>query len=297
MTFTKIFCPIDFSAGSQHAARVAIRIAKESGAELVLAHAWYIPATAYSLEAPLPGDFIQGIVDDSQHRLDAAVKEAIDAGARHTTGVLLTGLPWTQLVAQLEKHAYDLCVIGTHGRTGLARVLLGSVAEKVVRHAPCPVLAIRPDGEPSPFRHALVPTDFSESAAHALDLAATLVEPGGSITLLHVIEAPVAWTGEVPLGEPPASDLLGAIDYQARRIFDNEVARFRRMSTLPITARSRVGYAGAQTLSVIDADPTIDLVVMGSHGRTGIKRVLLGSVAEKVVRHARCPVLVARKRA
>ena len=89
--------------------------------------------------------------------------------------------------------------------------------------------------------------------------------------------------------------MLGAIDRHARTVLDTEVVRFKRMSNVSITARSRVGYAGAQTLEVIDDDPSIDLVVMGSHGRTGIKRAIMGSVAEKVVRHARCPVLVARK--
>jgi nucleotide-binding universal stress UspA family protein len=77
---------------------------------------------------------------------------------------------------------------------------------------------------------------------------------------------------------------------------DKEVERIKGATSVPITARNRIGYPGAQTLAAIDDDRTIDLVVMGSHGRTGIKRAFLGSVAEKVVRHARCPVLVARKR-
>jgi nucleotide-binding universal stress UspA family protein len=291
MTFKKILCPIDFSPGSQQATRVAVRMARETGAELVLVHAWYIPPSAYSVEAPFPAYVMQGIVDDSQRGLDGAVKEAIAAGAKHATGKLLTGVPWMQIVEELEKQAYDVCVIGTHGRTGLARVLVGSVAEKVVRHAPCSVLAVRPDGEVQPFHHALVPTDFSDSAAHALDLAATLVEPAGSITALHVIEVPVAYSGEVPI-----ADFARDLDKRAAAALDKEVERIKRTAKLPITARTRVGYPGAQTLAALDDDRTIDLVVMGSHGRTGIKRALMGSVAEKVVRHARCPVLVTRKR-
>jgi len=184
-------------------------------------------------------------------------------------------------------------VIGTHGRTGLARILLGSVAEKVVRHAPCPVLAIRPDDEPKPFTHALCPTDFSEDSRQAIDFAAELVQPSGTgITLLHVIEAPVSYSGELP--DP---DLIRELDRRSAAQLEAWAARLRSMSSIPVTTRCRVGWPGAEILAAVDHDPSIDLVVMGSHGRTGIKRALLGSVAEKVVRHARCPVCVARARA
>jgi nucleotide-binding universal stress UspA family protein len=135
-----------------------------------------------------------------------------------------------------------------------------------------------------------VPTDFSESAAGALDLAATLVEPTGSITVMHVIEAPVAYSGEL------FADFGRDLDTRAAAALDKEVVRMKRTAKQSITARTRIGYAGAQTLAAVDHDRTVDLIVMGSHGRTGIKRALLGSVAEKVVRHARCPVLVSRKR-
>jgi nucleotide-binding universal stress UspA family protein len=288
---TKILCPTDFSAGSQRAMRVAVRMANETGAELVLVHAWYIPPTAYSLEAPFPPEAVQGIVDDSQRALETAVKEATLAGAQRVTSKLLNGgPPWTQICAELEDPAYGRCVVGTHGRTGLARVLLGSVAEQVVRHAPCSVLAVRPDSKLTPFHHALVPTDFSDSAAHALDLAATLVEPTGSITVLHVLEVPVAISGE-----PSLAGFARDLDRRASAALDREVQRGTR--GVPVTARMRLGYAGVQTLAALDDDRSIDLVVMGSHGRTGIKRVLMGSVAEKVVRHAHCAVMVARKRA
>jgi len=288
MSFTKILCPTDFSPGAHHALAVAIRLARESGAELVIAHAWHIPPIAYSLEAPFPPYIVQQIIDDAEASLDEAMAEARAAGAKSVSSKVLSGVPWMEIVDALEKQTFDLCVIGTHGRTGLSRVLLGSVAEKVTRHAPCPVLAIRPDGEDKPFHHALVPTDFSENSVQALDLASELVEPTGSITLLHVIEAPVAYSGATPeLGREFDKAAAGALAQQIKT---------HHATKLPITPRARIGYPGGQTLAELDADETIDLVVMGSHGRTGIRRILLGSVAEKIVRHARCPVLVARQR-
>jgi nucleotide-binding universal stress UspA family protein len=117
------------------------------------------------------------------------------------------------------------------------------------------------------------------------------VQPRGAITLLHVIELPLRYAGEVP--DP---DLARSLDARAVHALDDAVARLQPRIDATIAARSHIGYPGAQTLAIVDNDPSIDLVVMGSHGRTGIKRALLGSVAEKVVRHARCPVLVARKR-
>lgn len=291
MSFHKILCPIDFSAGSQHATRVAVRLAEEASAELVLAHVWYVPATVYPSELPLSPQLVQRMSDDAQRGLDAAVAEAAALGARRVSGKLLTGVPWHRIVDELAD-PFDLVVIGTHGRTGLARILLGSVAEKVVRHAPCSVLVARPDGEPRPFTHVLCPVDFSDAARRAMDLAAEVVRPGGAgITLLHVVEAPVSFGAELP--DP---EFLRAADKRAAEQLERWAAELRGKVSVPVTIRSRVGWAGAETLAAVDHDPTIDLVVMGSHGRTGIKRVLLGSVAEKVVRHARCPVLVARER-
>ncbi|MBX3160945.1 MAG: universal stress protein [Deltaproteobacteria bacterium] len=286
MAFTKILCPIDFSAGSKQALRAATGLARTTGAELLVVHAWHIPAIAFAPEAPLSPAVVQGLVDESQRALDAAVADALAGGAQRVRGKLRSGVPWRCIVDELEAEASDVCVIGTHGRTGLARVLLGSVATQVVRHAPCAVLVVRPDGESAPFRHALVPTDFSPSAVHALDLATALVAPGGAITLLHVIEVPVSYAGEVTI-----ADFARDLDQRAAAAVEREAARIAGPT---VAVRTRIGYPGAQTLAALDDDRTIDLVVMGSHGRTGIARALLGSVAEKVVRHARCPVLVAR---
>jgi universal stress protein A len=115
---------------------------------------------------------------------------------------------------------------------------------------------------------------------------------GAGITLLHVVEAPVSYSGELP---PP--ELLLELDARSAEHLDAWASELRGKVSVPVTTQCRVGRAHLEVLSALDRDPTLDLVVMGSHGRTGIKRVLLGSVAEKVVRHARCPVFVARSRA
>jgi nucleotide-binding universal stress UspA family protein len=293
MSTKKVLCPVDFSPGSQRAMQVAVRLAGEMDAELVLAHAWYVPASVYPSEEPLLPQLAESVSDEAARGLTDVVREAAALGASRVTWRLLHGVPWRAIVDALDDDpAIDLAVIGTHGRTGLSRFLLGSVAEKVVRHAPCSVLAVRPDGEVKPFTHVMVPVDFSAAARHAIDRAAELVRPGGAgITLLHVIEAPVSYSGELP--DP---ELLRELDRRGAEYVDRAATELRSRVSVPVTTQSRVGWPGAETLAALERDPTIDVIVMGSHGRTGIKRVLLGSVAEKVVRHARCPVLVARKR-
>lgn len=295
MSFTKILCPIDFSAGSQQAMRVAVRLANERGAELVLLHVWHVPPLAFSGEYMLSADLIQEMSDAAQRSLDTALHDAIALGAKRATTKLATGVPWntiTETATETTEDGFELIVIGTHGRTGLTRFLLGSVAEKVVRHAPCSVLTVRPDGDPQPFRHVLCPVDFSASSRQAMELAAELVAPGGmGITLLHVLELPVAYSGE-----PRLPELYRDLDKRSVDLLEQWATQLGAKTSVPVTARSRIGGAGGETLAVLDDDRTFDLVVMGSHGRSGIARVLLGSAAEKVVRHARCPVLVARRR-
>lgn len=290
MSSKKVLCPIDFSSGSQHSIQAAIRIANEWNAELVLTHAWYVPAMAIG-EFPDPA--IYGIVkNEAQSALDAAKEAAISAGAKQVTSKLLSGVPGHEIVAEAQSDAaISLIVIGSHGRTGLARVLLGSTAEYVVRHAPCSVLTVRLDWVDKPYRHVLVPTDFSDCARDALELAAQLVQPGGAgVTLLHALELPVSYAGEMT-----SDELARTLDKRAEQLLEQWAAQLATNISVPITTRSPIGGAGAQILATLDNDDTYDLVVMGTHGRQGLRR-LLGSVAEKTVRHAPCPVLVVRRR-
>ncbi len=294
MTFQKILCPIDFSPGSEQAMRVAIRLANEAGAELVLAHAWHVPAMAYGSEYAIAADVVQATQDGAQGALDAATLDAAALGAKRLSSRLLAGAPRQQIVELLEHDpAFDLVVLGTHGRTGLARILLGSIAEGVVRHAPCSVLAVRPGGEAGRFTRVLCPVDFSGSSEHAADLAAALLPPGSAgLTLLHVIDPPAVYSGDRRM-----LDVVRDLDRWAADRLDRWAAQLAGKTPAPVTKLCRLGHPGAEILKVLDEEPAFDLVVLGSHGRTGLERVLLGSVAETVVRHASCPVLVARRRA
>jgi nucleotide-binding universal stress UspA family protein len=285
MTPRKILCPIDFSAGSQHAFRVAARLAGDTGTELLLVHAWFLPPIAAGGDMPLPAAAIQGLVDDAERGLAELIPEAKSLGVEHVSSQLVSGPPWERIIGLAEPE--DLIVMGTHGRTGIRRFLLGSVAEKVVRHAPCSVLVARDAGEPAPFRNLLVPIDFSDYSKRALEEASALARrTDGRITLLHVVELPPIFHGV------PPGDLVKDVDAMAR----TKLASWAELVApgLPLTKLVRSGSAAGQILAMLHDDPSFDLVVAGSHGRTGFQRLMLGSVAEKLVRYASRPVLVAR---
>lgn len=289
--FRKILCPLDFSADSQHALQVAIRLCAATGAELTLVHAWHVPALAYAPELPFPADTVSALVRDEERLLAEAVDEVARTTGRRPDGRFVTGLPWQQVCELLEAdRAFDLVVMGSHGRTGFRRILLGSVTEKVVRHAPCSVLAVRGRDGTHGFRHALCPIDFSDEARGAVTLAAGLVDPDGrGLTLLHVLELPA-----LPAGDPGAIALAAGLDRDATRTLAAWAGELRAQVKVPIATRTLVGAPAAQALIALDSEVTYDLVAVGSHGRTGLGRLLLGSVAEQLVRHAPCPVLVAR---
>lgn len=275
----KILCPIDFSAGSKVAMQTAIRIASQQQAELVLAHVWGVPPGVV-----LSSWLVHDLEQNARKVLDDALRDATDLGAKQVTAKLLTGVPWTAIEALLADQEFELVVVGTHGRTGVARFLLGSVAEKIIRHAPCSALVVRPGNAPKPYQHVLCPIDFSVDSEYACALATRMVEPTGRISLLHISEL---------------ADLDGGAERGADspRFADRAATDLRKTTSIAITASTLDGkFPGAQLVHVIEDDPTIDLVVMGSHGRTGLRRALLGSVAEKLARHARCPVLIARSR-
>lgn len=292
MRFRKILCPIDFSPGSDQALRTAAQLAKAHDAELVLAHSWHVPALAYSGEAwTFSADIVDNVVQDSTRGLASALAVVTGLGAR-ATSVLTNGAASDRIIAMLhDDPAFDLVVVGTHGRTGLSRAVFGSVAEHVVRHAPCSILAARSRLADVPFKTILCPLDFSESSPHALDLAAEVGRDGAEIALMHVTELPTGYAQDLAT--------IGAVtelDRITTTVIDQWAERLRAKAKGPVTAQTRRGRAGAQILEVLESGK-YDLVVMGSHGRTGLRRALLGSVAEKIVRHATCPVLVARKRA
>lgn len=143
MTFKKILCAVDFSDPSRNAMRAAAELARSAQATLVLMHVWQPPlwTTDYGIE--LPNDALQEARGVEESTLAAWRAEARQLGVGEVTTKLVRGVPWDEIVgAARDDKAIDLIVLGTHGRTGLRRALIGSVAERVVRHAPCTAMVV-----------------------------------------------------------------------------------------------------------------------------------------------------------
>ncbi|MDQ3365684.1 MAG: universal stress protein [Myxococcota bacterium] len=291
--FHKILCATDFSPGSQQATKAAVRIAEAHAAELVLTHVRHLPALAFAGEQPFAPHVIQLMTEDEERGLAAALQEAQALGARRARTQLVSGLPADQIVESLRAEAaYDLAVVGTQGRSGVGRLLLGSVAERVIRHAPCSVLVVRAPAAQASFDRVLCPIDFSECSRHAVSLAAVMAAPrGAGITLLHAIEVPVTYSGA-----PSVGDFVENLYDHATQVLAAWAAELRAKVEVPVTTRLEIGHPGAEILKVVEEAPPFELVVVGSHGRTGVRRLWYGSVAEKVARHASCSVLVTRVR-
>jgi len=141
LAFKKILVPVDFGPSSEEALHVAIDLAKKLGSELTIVHVWEVPAYAYSGMEFSTIDLLNPARELAQKELDAKL-ETLRKEGTVAQGVLRCGRPWYELAAAIEELAPDLVVMGTHGRHGLARALLGSVAEKTVRHSTSPVLTV-----------------------------------------------------------------------------------------------------------------------------------------------------------
>ncbi|MEM8556568.1 MAG: universal stress protein [Bacteroidota bacterium] len=189
----------------------------------------------------------------------------------------------------------DLVVMATHGRRGVAHLLHGSVAERVVREAPCPVLTLRCDAptldaDDGTDNRILVPFDFSERSRYALDYAADLARVfRADLDLVHVV-SDAMWPDVY--GFDAGATNTDVLQARTRTALDRLV-RELRASGIAAHAHVDVGFP-TTCLADLATERRADLIVMASHGLTGLKRLLLGSVAENTVRLAPCPVLVVK---
>lgn len=193
----------------------------------------------------------------------------------------------------------DLIAMTTHGRAGIQRWFLGSVADRVVRSARQPVFLVRPQAEAKPripLQRILVPLDGSELAEMALPQALSLAQANrGEIWLLQAVEFPEYW-GEEYVGVQTVPALISTDEQEAAaQEYLSGVAARLEAEGYTVHTVVTAGHA-ANAIASVAAEQDIDLVVMSTHGRTGLSRWVFGSVAEKVVRTAECPVLLIRAR-
>ncbi|HUH00841.1 MAG TPA: universal stress protein [Kofleriaceae bacterium] len=280
----KIVVGTDFSDEATAALNAGFAWASRLGAELVLVNV---------LEEAIAGDDLTRERDASARRAMEQLAADIAGRGVPTTWFVVEGRPDTRLAEISDELGADLLVLGTHGRTGFRRLLLGSSAERTVRLARSGVMVARPGAnERAAVERILVPTDFSEQANAGMELALQLAPEQAVIRLLHCWQEPALVGAEFAGGQTPAP--LGE---QQREAVLREGARLVQRYHTPgidLGFLHRQQSATQGILTELEDEP-YDLVVMASHGRTGVRRWLLGSVAEYTVRHAPCSVAVAPK--
>jgi nucleotide-binding universal stress UspA family protein len=289
----RILHATDLSSASRPAWAHAQQLGRLFDAEILLLHVVSVvpvPLTAY-----LPGKLVEELrkieVSKARTQLDTLLEGPRDPRLKTQVRIEL-GTPTSRILELAREEDADLIVIGTHGHSGLGRVLLGSVADRVVRLAPCPVVTV-PAGVDPPLSSARITricyaTDFSPSAQAAWPWVFALAEAAGAdVDLVHVTPLPVP-------DKDLAPDALGQMARLLHEQGQAEAERFLRDCPLP-RERIRViigrGMVSDQILSSA-RDRGADLIVMGTHGWSGLIRWTLGSVSHHVIQATpRPPVL------
>jgi nucleotide-binding universal stress UspA family protein len=294
----RILCPVDFSECSRRALDHAAALAAWYGASVSVLYVHRV-TTPVLATGPFAGiEALQpfSLNDDDRSRLmqalDGFVAEDRKAGV-HIDTILDERLTVVAaIVAWARSTSADLITIGTHGRSGFERFMLGSITEKVLRRAPCPVLTVPPHAPeavrtPVSFERVLCPVDFSDGSARALEYAAAIAgDAKAELCVLHVIELP-----------PDVADVNGAelATYRRARYDEAHAAMADALAPIrqvcPPKELLLAGRAAAPEILRVAAEQLTDLIVIGVHGRNVVDRMLFGSVTQQVVRQATCPVL------
>jgi nucleotide-binding universal stress UspA family protein len=288
ITMDRILCPTDYSEFSERALRRAVDLAGWFSARVTAVHVTAIAppsliATGCGGFTAISEEVLRTWRDDESRRLANFVAPFLDAGVPIATEVIpgADRAPWHELKTLAEALPADLIVMGTHGRTGLRHALMGSVAETMLRVAPCPVLTVgahEPEVATGPlFRRVVCATDLTRSSGPTIDFALSLAEESlARLTLLHVVENLHDASGQAPIDR--AQERLFQLGLPAHVFCD-------------VHERVETGTAWKEILRVA-RETHADLIVLGAHKDGASRRLFLGSTANEVVRRAACPVLV-----
>jgi nucleotide-binding universal stress UspA family protein len=305
--FRRVLCPIDFSETSIRALTYATAFASWYEAELEVLHV--VPAFDSGVVPAMSARSEDGGRYPVSHdEILAEIRRAIttaDAGRVNPRALAQEGRAHEMIASRARAQPADLLVMGTHGRSGFTRLLLGSVTEKVLRTAPCPVLTVPPatrsmTGAPVRLKRILCPIDYSSSALKALEYALDLGrQADGCVTVLHALEYMDPEEQPEPSTFDPWYEAIAGDRRRRRRHIDD--AREQLHTQL---AQEPSTWCEIQEVVAIDraykailrhaADANADLIVMGTQGAGGLELMLYGSNTQHVVRAATCPVLTVR---
>ena len=296
MSIHHVMCPTDFSVHAKAAYAEAVRVARWFGAKVTLFHVIPpdIPFGSELIYVPPPPESFRELRLAKLEEL-VAFRDAVDHADVPVETVLWTGDVAHEIRKATRERGVDLLVMGTHGRTGIGRLVLGSVTEAILRRPPAPVLTVHRPLPPRSrlFRHVLCAVDVSEWSAGTVGFAVALCGDGAEhLTVLSVVE-------DLPELQARARGHLSLEEVERYRL-DLELATIAELQErIPDEARTacrieeivRFGLADREILAAAE-DEGVDVIVMGSHGKGALERLVFGSTVRGVIRAARCPVLV-----
>ena len=274
----RILTPTDFSPSAERAIRSAEYLARQGGARLDLLHVIQLPAPSYLGRLGLDRDLRETWIAGARAELDVLVRDVATTGME-VEAIVREGKPWREILDVARERETDLICLGNSGHSVLERLLLGSTAENVVRRSDVPVLIVR-DRPLTEVRRVLVPVDFDPGTKIAVRFALETF-PSAEISALYVVG---------PL--PPADPVVGPLVPNLAAIRGKIRARLDRMGARNVPESVRLMADPAAAVLEAARETDVDLLVLTTHGRRGVARAMLGSVAEKIVRHADRPVLV-----
>jgi nucleotide-binding universal stress UspA family protein len=291
MSIKRILVGTDYSEQADEAIQHALNLAIALGAELRIVHALTAlsvsppyPAMAASLYTPQTDEVIRL----GNEQLAEEVKRWSGKGVT-VSSELPIDMPVPGTLEAAKNFGADLIVVGTHGRSGVSRFLMGSVAQRVAQRAEIDVMVTRGPA-PKRYKKILVPTDFSNESAHALARAHELAGDEGNVHVLHCWQLPA---GKVDHWGPPASGVGASIQKAAEQLAHELLSPYaKREGGVRFLQRLAEPREGIQ--EALAEDP-YDLVVMGSRGHGAVGRWILGSVAEATIRYSKVPVYIARR--
>lgn len=294
----RILVPRDFSSTSNRAVQYAIDWAERTGAELHVIHAKVLHQKRD-----------ESIIDREREnmkrlrkRLGQVDGEAVATDVELVEAVVRDVAPAPAILDYADENDIDLIIMGTHGRRGMRRILMGSVAAEVVRYADSPVLTVRGTDTdlteaPDPVKTIGVPVDLSDHSREALQHGAAAADMlGADLFVHHVIEDtlhPAFYVG----GVSSVKDADPNIEKKVQKELDAFVEKSLHAppyNTVDVRTRVDVAARASRIIPRVAEEEGVDLLTMATHGRTGGREFRLGSVTEKVVRHVSCPVLTVK---
>jgi nucleotide-binding universal stress UspA family protein len=300
LNIQNIIVPIDFSKMSVQAIQIAKPFARRFGASMHLAHVHQFNyAGDFMAPAPqiIPFSFMPYEQNGEQTALKELKKVAGECGVSSANYDVLSGAPPFDEICRLAQTIpADLVVMPTHGRTGLKHVFFGSTAERIVQRSSCPVLVTRGNalqannGSRFRIKTILVPVDFSNCSREGLRYAIAFAkEFGGRIILLHA-----TYLGYIYSAEGTAIYDISGFQKAARKNAERKMREFTRSVNFGAVKFETAFTDGSPVIDIcaFAKGQDVDLIITSTHGFTGFRHVLIGSVAEQVVRHAPCSVLV-----